>query len=183
MCDSVINVVKWNCIIINDKDRGIIMKKYILTTATLIAALSLTACGTNNEKNTKETEVKTKQTETKTKDSEVKMPKVNDEEKAKEDATIFTGVLREDAKEAGSTIILNIGEAVGIDDKADIVKIFSESGVIINAEADQLGKNLTYADFKAGQKVKVKIQGTAPMTRSLPPQLPGSALISIAKID
>lgn len=159
-------------------------KKYVLTAATLIATLSLTACGDKKETKTKETEVKTTETKTKeTKDSEVKMPKVNDEEKANEEATIFTGVLREDAKEAGSTIILNIGETVGVEDKADIVKMFSESGVIINAEADQLGKDVTYADFKEGQAVKVKIQGTAPMSRSLPPKIPGSGVISIELMD
>lgn len=156
-------------------------KKYLLTGAAFIAAITLTACGDKEEKKTTTTETKT--TETTVKKEEAQLPKVNDEEKANKEATTFTGVLKEDAKEAGSAIILNIGDVVGVKDKADIVKIFAESGLIINAEADQLGKDAKFSDFKEGQKVEVKIQGTAPMTRSLPPQLPGSALLDIKKID
>lgn len=151
-------------------------KKYLLTAATLIAALSLTACGGQSKTDKKGNEGQTVTTET------AKLPEINDKEKASEDATVFTGVLREDAKEAGSAIILNIGDAVGVEDKADIVKMFSESGVIINAEENQLGKDEKLTDYLKGQKVEVKLVGTAPMSRSLPPQIPGNAVISIKKI-
>lgn len=151
-------------------------KKYILSAAALVAALSLTACGDKKEetKNTKETAT----SET----VETQMPKVNDEEKSKEEATVFTGVLAEDAREAGTSTVLTIVETEGVKDKNDIVKMFSQAGVVINLDDDQLGKDLTAADYKAGQKVEVEIEGSAPMTRSLPPQLPGSAVISIKKI-
>lgn len=71
------------------------------------------------------------------------------------------------------------------DEGADVIS-FEEVVLLMNEDiplTDASGQAISLSDLTEGQTLEVVLAENAPMTKSLPPQLPGMAIVSVTVIN
>ena len=155
------------------------MKKASVSLALIVTIMLIGACGMSEGK---KNELDTSQNQI-TVESSLNS---NDTKKnsAKDNASIFTGVLATDAElNDGSekSIRLVLKDIEAISDPDGMEKTMKNDGVILNISENQLADGLTEANLKKGDKLKFSLNSMPVMTMSLPPQIPGMSIQLVEK--
>lgn len=96
------------------------------------------------------------------------------------DASVFTGVLAEEATtSADGSIQLKLTDVEAINDPEEISKSFANDGVILNVSEEQFAASFDANDYKTGATVRFTLQGMPIMTMSIPPQIPGNSIQTV----
>ncbi|WP_086348040.1 hypothetical protein [Candidatus Enterococcus clewellii] len=153
--------------------------KMVIAAATMLVLLG--ACG-QQKNNTKESSETNMSTEQSTNQSTNSTSGSGDEVS---EASVFTGVLAEDATETESdgSIRITLHEIGAVSDPEEMLPNFQNNGVILNAQEKQLAEGLTVEQLKSGDKIRFTLAELPIMTMSIPPQIPGNSITLIEKVE
>lgn len=98
---------------------------------------------------------------------------------------VFTGKLAENASQNDTqdrSLRLILKNVKAVEDPENIGPMMVNDGVILNIAEDQLAKGTAKDDMRAGDTIQFTTDSMVPMTASIPPQIPGMAVLSVEKI-
>lgn len=128
----------------------------------LCVTISLSACQVNEKKEITDDRQTTEST------TEGESEKMNQ-------TMTYAGELTENAEVGENNVRLTFKE-VKTEDGKDTMDSISSDGVILNADLNTIKQGENPKDWTAGTKIKFTVQEPVIMTRSIPPQIPGSVI-------
>lgn len=151
------------------------MKKQVILGLSLAAVLLLTACGSPENNNASSGD------NTPSESSENASSVANSSLES-ETATVFTGIIQEDAR-AGSddTFQLFLKDVAAVEDEDQVVQSFQNDGVILHVPIEAYSGEIE--ELVEGDKVQVSLQGVPIMTMSIPPQIPGNSIQKVELVN
>lgn len=153
------------------------MKKSLVILLTGFTLLALGACGSNQDKSTKES--------SETSMSSQEQQSTDNSQLNEQSESIFTATLTEDAVKndtVDQSIRLVLDDVKAKEDPDEILNSFKNDGVILNVAEDQFADGTTEETLKKGDQVRFTLKANSIMTMSIPPQIPGNSIIKVEKI-
>ena len=153
------------------------MKKSLVILLTGFTLLALGACGSNQDKSTKES--------SETSMSSQEQQSTDNSQSNEQSESIFTATLTEDAVKndtVDQSIRLVLDDVKAEEDPEEILNSFKNDGVILNVAEDQFANETSEETLKKGDQVRFTLKANSIMTMSIPPQIPGNSIIKVEKI-
>lgn len=102
-----------------------------------------------------------------------------------EDTVVYRGLVQEDAVKTPGQLVIDQLDPVASEGtmpfyEGEIVLLLSNNDMV-KSETD--GQTVDLKEVTAGSEVEVRMEKDAPMTRSLPPQIPGKSIKEITLKD
>ena len=107
------------------------------------------------------------------------------EEREDEQTILYKGIVKEDGKNTPGQLIIT--QLIPVETtghmpfyEGEIILLTGEEVPMLEESTD---KSLSVKDIKAGSEIQVELEENAPMTNSLPPQIPGRSIKKVTVLD